>query len=114
MSEEGPGPSPIWACDNCVDSLSRVGDAADRDKGGGGGSVTVVCDPEIEDEAKARWSSFVSVGKGYDGGGGSGDGNNNTIKAIATNDVAVILENNIYNTYSLTYHWQPQWLYPLR
>jgi hypothetical protein len=28
-----------------------VEDGADRDEGGG--SVTVVCDPEIEDEAKA-------------------------------------------------------------
>jgi hypothetical protein len=30
-----------------------VEDGADKDEGGGG-SVTVVCDPEIEDEAKAR------------------------------------------------------------
>jgi hypothetical protein len=104
LSGEGPDPSPLWDCDDCVDSAPRGGYAGDGGEGGrdddGGGSCTVVCDPEIDGDAKARRSLFVLLWKENDDGSGEDD-NNNAVKAIATIDVAVIFENNTWN---LTYH----------
>ena len=54
MSDEGADPSQLSDCDDGRDSVSREGYGGEGDEGGGGVTCTIVCDPEIEDDAKAR------------------------------------------------------------